>query len=306
MARLDATIGVVEADLLKNIKQMESVSYIYVVNKSKTLKGVISIKELFRQPKSKLIAAVMNKKLVVAHPSTAREKVAYLALKNNIKSVPIVDQTGKFLGAILNDDILRIIYEEVHEDSAHLAGVENFSAKIDNINALPLATALKHRLPWLLVGILGGLLAAEIIGRFEAVLDEYIILAAFIPLIVYIASAVSTQAGFFIIRDLAMNKKINFWSYAWRQFKVIGLMGLLIGAAIFGLIFWWQGSWVLAAVLAVSVFLTILSAIVTGIFLPYVFSRWRFDPANATGPIATIAQDIFNVIIYLAVAQLLL
>jgi len=302
----DNAIGYVEEHLLKNIKRLKSVNYIYVLGKENILEGVISIKELFRQPKAKKISSVMNKNLKVAYAHTDQEKVAYLALKNNIKSVPIVDQDGKFLGAVLNDDIMNIVYNELEEDVAHFAGVGHHAHKIDDINSMSLATSLKHRLPWLIVGILGGLVAAQVIGLFERTLSENIILAAFIPLIVYIASAVSTQISFFVVRDLAISKKINLVFYSLRQFNVVLFMSAIISILIFIISLLFYNELLIAAVLSISIFLTILSSIITGLFIPFIFNFLRFDPANASGPIGTIIQDLISVSIYLLVAGTLL
>ena len=300
------TISFVEKRLLRDIKEIESINYIYVVDKYNILEGVLSIKELFRQDKNKKVALVMNKNIVVSHPSSSQEKTAYLALENNIKSIPIVNKKKEFLGVVLSDDILRVIHSESQEDISHFAGIENNGANIDNIGSMSLFVSLKHRLPWLIIGIFGGILAAKIIGLFEYTLAENIILASFIPLVVYLASAVSTQAGFFIVRDLAIKKKINFLAYCWRQFRVILSLGFLLSILIFAFSYLFYNNLTISLVLAISILVTIISAIITGIFIPYAFSKLRFDPANASGPIATILQDIISVSLYLFIAKTLL
>lgn len=300
---LDNTIATVESHLLKEVKQLESINYIYVLGKDNSLKGVLSIKELFRQPKSKKVAAVMVREVVKARPHTDQEKVAYLALKNNIKAVPIVDRDDKFLGVVLSDDILKVTYNELQEDISRFAGLDRGSGRIDNIRRMPLLTSLKHRLPWLLIGILGGTVAAQVIRLFEGTLADNLILAAFIPLVVYIASAVGTQCGYFVVRDLALDRKLDFLAYVWRQFRVIVAMGIIISflVLIFSLLFYHTLAFSL--VLASAIFLTVLSSIVTGLFIPYLFSRLSYDPANASGPVATTIQDLISVTIYLTFAQ---
>ena len=302
----DNLIRTVEKYLLKNVKNLESINYVYVVSKNGILEGVISIKEIFRQPKNKKVSEVMTKNLIAAHQHTDQERVAHLALKNNIKSVPIINKDKKFLGAVLSDTILNIINREFQEDIARLAGVDHSGLTIDNISTMSLFSSLKHRLPWLIIGLLGGLLAAQVIGLFENTLTENIILAAFIPLIVYMSSAVSTQVGFFIIRDLVISPKINIFLYTLRQLKVIIFIGLIISILVFGITYIFYDEQLIALVLGLAMFLAILSSIITGLFIPYAFSRLRFDPANASGPIATIIQDLMSVLIYLSVANFLL
>jgi magnesium transporter len=300
------TISFVEKYLLKDIKKIESINYIYVVNKYNILEGVLSIKELFRQDKNKKVSLVMNKEIIVSYPSSSQEKTAHLALKNNIKSIPIVNKKKKFLGVVLSDDILRVIYNETQEDISHFAGIGNNDVNIDNISSMSLLLSLKHRLPWLIIGIFGGILAAQIIGLFEHTLAENIILASFIPLVVYLASAVGTQASFFIVRDLAIKKKIDFLAYSWRQFKVILSLGFFLSIIIFVFSYFFYNNLAISLVLALAILITIISSIITGIFIPYAFSKLRFDPANASGPIATILQDIISVGLYLLIAQALL
>lgn len=300
------TIRTVEEYLLKNVRQLESINYVYVLSKTGRLKGVLSIKEIFRQPKNSNISEVMVKELITAHPHTDRERVAYLALKNNIKAIPVIDKDGKFLGAVLSDTILNTLYQESQEDILHFAGVGHHKINIDDVTSMSLVASLKHRLPWLVLGLVGGILAAQVIALFETTLSENIILAAFIPLVVYMASAVGTQIGFFIIRDLAINPKIKFLIYSLRQFRVIFFLGIVISILIFAATLLFYGNLLLAFVLGLAMFLAILSSIITGLFIPYAFSRLRFDPANASGPIATIVQDLTSVTIYLLVAKWLL
>lgn len=300
-----ATIGEAEKDLRERIKDLESINYIYVLDEAGVLKGAVSIKEFFRPDKDRRLGQIMDKNLVTARLYTDQERVAYLALKNNIKSVPIVDHEGRFLGAVLNDDIVNIVFSESQEDISHLAGVnEGNLSKLGNPLLLPLWASLRHRLPWLILGLVGGLAAAGVISFFENTLAENILLAAFIPLIVYMASAVSTQLGYFIVRDLAIHHKINFRPYVWRQFRIIVLMGAIISALVFGAVVLIYQELLVAAVLAAAMWLAVISSVFTGIFIPYLFSRLKFDPADASGPIGTIIQDLLTVVIYLLVASI--
>lgn len=307
-AHLDDTVEVVKKKLLAEIHKTKSINYIYVLDKDNLLKGAISIKELFQQTKNQKISAVMAKDIVYAYAESDREEIAYLAVKNNLKSIPIIDKDDRFIGAVLSDDILSIVYKELQEDVSHFIGLDHKKGEgnVDDVRLMSVYASLKNRLPWLIIGILGGILTAQVISLFEHTLAKNIILAAFIPLVVYIASAIATQAGFFIVRDLALNKTIDFLSYTLKQFKVILLMGVVISLLIFAFVFVFYGEIGISLVLSLSIFLTILSAIVTGVLIPYAFSRLKFDPANASGPIATIIQDLLSVLIYLMVANSLM
>lgn len=307
-AHLDDTVEVVKKKLLAEIHKTKSINYVYILDNENLLRGAISVKELFQQTKNQKISAVMSKDMVFAYAESDREEIAYLAVKNNLKSIPIVDKDDRFIGAVLSDDILNIVYKELQEDVSHFIGLDGKTGEsnIDDVKSMSIYASLKNRLPWLIIGILGGILTAQVISLFEQTLAKNIILAAFIPLVVYIASAIATQAGFFIVRDLALNKTIDFLSYTLKQFKVILSMGFIISLLIFFFAFVFYGEIGISLVLSLSIFLTILSAIVTGILIPYAFSRLRFDPANASGPIATIIQDLLSVLIYLIVANSLM
>ena len=172
----------------------------------------------------------------------------------------------------------------------------------DDIFKLPLKKSLEHRLPWLLLGMLGGILAAKIIGSFELVLKKNLILAAFIPLIVYMSDAVGTQLEAFIIRDLTVNPKFKFSRYFFKQGQVLGLLALVISLILYIITYFLYADLKFSLVLSVALFVAVFSSVLTGLLMPYLFSRFRFDPANASGPIATVIQDILSVLIYFLVA----
>jgi len=290
--------------LLKK-KHFESINYLYIVDHENILLGAVSIKEIFRQAKETLLGSLIVDKLISVRLTTKAEAVANLALKYNIKSVPVIDAKGKLLGVVLSDAILEIAYYELQDDLSRLAGLNSLENSYA-ANPSSILASLKNRLPWLIVGLFGGFLISKIISSFENMLAVNVILAAFIPLIVYMASAVQTQIGFFIVRDLAFNPNINFLLYAWRQFRVVTVMGLSISVLVLMFTFIFYQDWLIAYILALAMFLAILSSIITGVLIPFIFQRLKFDPASASGPIATIIQDLVSIAIYLLVAQTLL
>jgi len=303
-AQPDNTIKKIEEILLKEVKKFETINYIYLTHKNGKLAGVISIKDILRQPKSTLASEVMIKDLIIAHPYTDQERLASLALKNSIKAVPVVNQEGILLGVVPSDTILRIAYEEADEDIFRLGGIEKFkrSKNLDDTMKLSFITLLKHRLPWLLIGLLGGLLAAQIIGFFEKTLEENLILATFIPLIVYMGGATLAQTQAFLIRDLAINPNLKFSKYFIKQLTVILLIGLIASLIVFLFGFIFFNNLIIVEILTVALFAAIASSILTGLIIPYIFYSCKMDPANASGPIATIIQDILGVTLYFLIA----
>ncbi|MBI2852467.1 MAG: magnesium transporter [Chloroflexi bacterium] len=301
------------ADLstLKNLlaeqsHQYATINYIYVVDHENHIVGVFSIKEFFqKQQVRQHVDDIMRMNVVSVSPDTDQERVALLALQNNIKAVPVVDDRGVMLGVVPPDSVLKVLNQEAVEDVLRVGGIYH-KGGLDDLRRLSVRKAVQHRLPWLLIGMVGGLLAAGIIGRFEGTLSRNLVLAAFIPLVVYMADAVGTQMETFIIRDLAINPTLKFISYFFKQARIALLIGLLTGIllAMTGYLLYRDAR--LSTVLGIALFLATMSSVVSGLGVPYLFRKLRFDPANASGPIGTIIQDILSVLVYFVTASLLL
>ncbi len=307
-AHPEQTLQQVRDSLAKTITDSETINYIYVLDSGNRLTGILSIKDLFRfQADTKIGNLCRTEKLITVHPDTPQERVAYLALRHNIKAIPVVDRSGVYLGVIPSDAILRILYRETHEDLLHLAGIHRGgSTPFDSVLTLPLLTSVWHRLPWLLLGLAGGLLAAQLVAQYEETLRANLLLAAFIPLIVYMSDAVGTQMEAFIIRDMAVEHRLPFLRYLTRQIAVIAIISLLLGGSLFLIANFLHGNARTSVVLGVSLSAAVLSSVLTGLIIPYVFSRMRLDPANASGPTATILQDLLSILVYFSIAEQLL
>jgi magnesium transporter len=307
LATMEQTLGDVQDMLQGSVSAHESINYIYVVDETRKLAGILSIKDLYRHTHTTKVSTVAKKdSIVTVKATTDQERVAYLALQHNIKAIPVVDHEHHFLGVIPSDTILTILYKETHEDLLRLSGVHHHKSMFDNVLTLSLWDSFKHRIPWLFVGLLGGLLAAKFIQLFEGTLEQNLVLTAFVPLVVYMSSAVGTQMGGFMIRDLAIVHQLPFAKYFYRQFLITLAMALCFSVLLFVVTSLFYGSVVLSVVLGVSLFVSIISSIFTGLVIPEFFSLLKMDPANASGPIATIIQDLLTIVIYFSVAALLL
>lgn len=298
----ELTIGQLIGQIEKNIAHYDTINYVYVVNKKKELVGVFSIKEVFTAPKTARAKDIMKKELVVVHPYTDQERVAILAIRHNIKAIPVVDKERKLMGVVDSDTILNILHSEHLEDILHFAGIHKFNDPHHDIMKAPAMVHFQKRMPWLMLGLLGGLVAAGVVGSFETALQAQIVLAAFIPTVVYIADAVGTQTQTIFIRWLALEEKLDFRRYVFREVKIALLMALLLGIVIAAI-----GSWVwgtlIGGILGTSVFLGSLVAAAVAIFLPWLFFRLNYDPAIASGPFATIIRDILSLLLYFTIAS---
>ncbi|SRR6056297_386408 len=299
-----STIGELVSYLENKVSSFDSIDYIYVLNRKRELVGVLSIKETLRQPRKSLVSSIMKKDIVKAAPFTDQEKISYLSLKNNIKAVPVVDKNHKFLGAVLSDTILKVLYGEMREDIAHLAGAPD-SPEQSAVD-MSVGKIIKHRLPWLFLGLVGGILAAEIVGIFEHTLSENIILASFMPLIMYMGGATLSQTQAFFIRDLAFRDDLPFLKYVLKQLAAILVIALVLSGVIYLISFFRFGFSEVGTVLAVALFAVLCTTVITGLFIPLFFLKIKKDPADGSGPLSTIIQDILGVMIYFLIASWLL
>lgn len=293
--------------VFRGARDYDAVQYVYLTDPAGRLAGVVSLKNLLRSdPGAPAAEATARRTLIALHPADRREKAATLALEHNLKQVPVVDDEGTFLGAVTEDAILSILHHESREKLLRLSGIHPAHRDVDDVLEIPLMQALKHRLPWLLIGLLGGLVTARFVGLFERTLEKNLVLASFIPLVVYMADAVGTQMEAFVIRDFAVHRRLDYARYFLKQLAIVALSAVVISALLTlgGVLL--SRDPALLAVLAISLVLAILSSVLTGLVIPYLFRRMRFDPADASGPIATIVQDFLSVVIYFAVASWIL
>ena len=194
----------VKDNIFKKAQNLETLNYVYVLEKGK-LVGVFSLKEIFKRKDDERAKDFMGTRIIKVNPHQGQEKVAFLAIKHNLKAIPVVDKDNIFLGVVPSDIILNILHKENIEDVFLSAGLYKKEELSSKILEAPAGLLAKIRLPWLVLGLFGGILAAQITIIFEAPLKSHFILAAFIPLIVYMADAVGSQTQTLYIKNLALN-----------------------------------------------------------------------------------------------------
>lgn len=302
----DEKIIDIQKKLFEKAQEFETLNYIYVVDKEKKLIGVFSIKNVFQEQKEIKVKEIMEEKVVKARPYTDQEKVALLALKHNLKAIPVVDKDNIFLGVVPSDIILDILHSEGIEDILRFAGISkqnNFANKTIKSSFFLLSWI---RLPWLIFGLFGGLLAAQIINFFETSLKNHFILAAFIPLIVYMADAVGVQSQTLFIRNITFNSKLEIKKYFVKEIKTSIVIALVLGSLLSLISFIFLKSFEMVIILGFSLFLTVISASFIAILIPWILQNFKKDPAIGSGPFATIIRDVLSLIIYFSIAFLML
>ena len=306
IAKTTETISEIEKYLFNNIKELDTINYIYVVDKEQRLKGVISIKEIFRQPKEAVVSEIMDKRLVRARLRTNQERVALLAIKYNLKAIPIVDKEEKLLGIVSSDAMLDILHQEATEDILSLAGVHRADNVAIDVIKDPSKTIIWARLPWLLIGLAGGIIAARILGFFAVTLETQIIFAFFIPVMLYMSNAVAIQSQTMFIRSLTLDPKLEAKTYFSKEIKIGGFIALVCALLLTLISFLWQGSPFIGIILGLSMFISTTWAVILSIFIPWLLRRLKKDPVLGSGPFGTVLNDVSTLIIYFSVVSLMI
>ncbi|MDP2836347.1 MAG: magnesium transporter [Methanobacteriaceae archaeon] len=303
---LNQTIGEVQEYLETNSIEFDNIDYIYVLDDSNSLKGVISIKKLLSSSHPLKASAVMHPEPISITKNTEPEEVVYLALSHGLKSIPVIENGNDFLGIITHYDILRIFNKEVQEDIFKFGGI--FHKVGDEYTSIQSSAfhMIRSRLPWLIIGVMGGIAAASLIARFESLLSSFIALAAFIPIMVYMSDAAGTQSEALIIRSMALDTNLNMRFYIIREIKVAAVIALVSGLLAGLMAFITRSNPLLGAIIFLSMFFSIIASVIIATISPLIFKKLNFDPAVATGPLATIVSDIITLAIYLGVALLLI
>jgi magnesium transporter len=292
--------------LFEKANDFETLNYIYIIDRKEKLVGVLSLKDVFQKPGESKVKDLMVKDIIRARPHTDQERVAILALRHNLKSVPVVDKEDVFLGVVPSDVILGILHSENVEDFLRFAGISKRDAILNKTLQFPVSVLAKIRLPWLIFGLLGGLFAAKIVTFFEGPLKVHFVLAAFIPLIVYMADAVGVQAQTLFIRNLALDSRLDTRKYFLKEIKISLVIALILGSFLVLISFLWFGLLNIGIILGVSLFLTVICACLIAVLVPWLLQNLKKDPAIGSGPFATIVRDILTLAIYFSVASLML
>lgn len=304
---VEDTLEQVENRLMHNSHDYSTMDYIYITTPENILKGVISIKNLIiSSDKTLLTSDIMIKDLVTVNPNTNQERVVYQALSNGLKAIPVVDEEEKLLGAVPYDTILQIFNQEVQKDIFNFGGIfHKVGKEYTSINSTA-SHMIRSRLPWLIIGVIGGTLAASLIAQFEELLSSFIALASFIPVMVYMSDAAGAQTEALIIRSMALDTKLNIRKYLSREIIVAIALAAASGLFAAFLAYVTRQNLTLGIIIFLALFFSIIASVIINTLAPLILKRFNYDPALATGPLATIFSDITTLAIYLAVALTLL
>ncbi len=275
---------------------------IYVVDNENILKGRLSLKDLLISPNNAHIKDVYIPKVDYVSVNEDPEEVAKIMAKYDLEAIPVVDEMKRLVGRITIDDIVDVIKEEADKDYQQMAGIAQDVYADDSILDLTRA-----RLPWLIVGLVGGLGAAFIMGTFESIISEHAILFFFTPLIAAMAGNVGVQSSAIIVQGIANDDiKGSIGARLSKELFLSLLNGLILAVLLFLSTWVWKGELLTASAVSLSLIAVIIIAGLIGTFIPLFLNKRGIDPAVATGPFITTSNDIFGILIYFWIAKLIL
>jgi magnesium transporter len=283
--------------------QFESATHIAVCENGK-LVGVLRVEDLFGALSDAKVGEIMDADPPAVATGMDQEKAAWKAVQDGESALAVVDVGGRFVGFIPPHRLLAVLLHEHDEDMARLGGFLRDSSSARSVSEEPISKRYWHRVPWLLLGLAGALLAAYAVGLFEKQLQANVMIAFFIPGIVYLADAVGTQTETLVIRGLSVGVPIR---QVLRREILTGLaIGLTLSIAFFPFGLWWWGSAAIVVTVVLSIFAACATANLVAMALPWMFHRAGIDPAFGSGPMATVIQDLLSIVIYLALASVIM
>jgi magnesium transporter len=284
-------------------EEVENLYYLWVVDDSEKLVGVISLRDLVLESPYRRISEIMNPEVISVDVNRDQEEVAQLVKKYDLVSIPVVDEYNRLVGRITHDDIIDVIEDETDEDISMMAGV--IHQEIAEESAIKISRA---RLPWLIVGFTGELIAAAVINNFKSSLETIIALAFFFPLIMAMGGNTGTQAATVTVRGLATGDIgiLNVGKRLWTEMRVALFNGAILGILLGLIVGTWISDYRLGAVIALSLTMIVLLSGSVGGAVPLILKRFNIDPAIATGPFVSTSNDIMGLLIYLGLVTIFL
>lgn len=289
-------------EMRRQAENVTRVHSIYVTDKEGKLKGRLSLKDLLTASEKTKISEVYIPKVDYVTVHTEGEEVARIMQKYDLEAIPVIDEEGVLVGRITIDDIVDFIKDEAEKDYQMAAGLSQDVEADDSVWVLTRA-----RLPWLVLGLFGGLGSVYIMKGFDEAIANYPILFFFTPLIAAMAGNVGVQSSAIIVQGLA-NDNVK-GSLVHRLLKEVGLAlinGTALGALVmlFGLI---VGQDILVSItISISMLSVIIVAALIGTFVPIILDRRGVDPAIATGPFITTSNDIFGIFLFFYLSKIIL
>ncbi len=288
-------------EIRRQAENVQKIYSVYVVDDEDKLLGRVPLKELILAKSQAKIADIYNSEIISIYTYQKEEEIADIIQKYDLESAPVINVQGKLVGRITVDDIIDVITEMADEERKLMAGIAEDVEEDDSVWVLSRA-----RLPWLVIGLLGGLVGARFIGVFEEDLLKVASLAFFIPLIIATGGNVGIQSSALVVQSLAT--VTIFETTIWQKFIKTLFVAILNSIVLAGLVYgflYFSYSPKLAFVVGVALFSVVILASLLGTIIPIVLDKMGFNPALASGPFITTTIDLLGLAVYFTVAHLL-
>jgi magnesium transporter len=289
-------------EMRKQAEDLDEIYYIYVVSDENVLLGILSLKALLLASASTRVKDIFNAGVRSVQTDTPSEEVAQIMEKYDLIVLPVVDSIGRLMGRITIDDVVDVIRDEAERDYQLASGITTDVETTDSPARLSRA-----RLPWLIIGLLGGIVVAAVIGRFEEDIQVNPEMAFFIPLIAAMAGNVGIQSSAIIVQGIASNSLGLESTYrTLGKELIVSLMnGIILSGLLFLYNFFFSKNLALTFTVSTSLLVVIIFAAMFGTMIPLLLHRLKIDPAVATGPFITTMNDIMGLFIYFLMGRIL-
>lgn len=284
-------------------EEQGDIPHVFVVDDDGCLNGTLSLRDILLSRPSRSVREIASRDVRSVPAEMDQEQVAEMVRKYDLVVVPVVDDRGRPIGQITLDDILDVYEEEVAEDIARLSGGLQEESPADSV-----VDVSRNRLPWLLLGLCGGILSAWVISRFTGSLEKALKISFFIPVIAAMGGNVGIQSSAVVVRGLATREidTANTRARLVKEVAVGALNALLLAAVLWVVVTLWLGEMALGVIVGVSLAVAMSFAAIVGSAVPVLLRRMGVDPALATGPFVTTTNDIVGLAIYLGLTSALL
>jgi magnesium transporter len=302
-AKEDETVAEVIARIREAGDDVQDLSYVFVVGDNDRLRGQASLRRLLLALPHQRMRDISEECELVVDVHEDQEQVAQNFQKYDLRSAPVVDEAGRLIGRITVDDVFDVIFEEVDEDFMRMAGTseeEIYSDKISN--------AVRLRLPWLFVNLLGGLVSGYLMWIFRVALQDVLALITFIPVTMALGGSVGMQSSTIVVRGLAIGRVVpgQVLRVMFKELRVGLVMGLVIGLGGALLARFWHHRMDIGLIVGLAMLSAITLSSLLGAMVPLLFRRLGVDPALASGPFVTTCNDMIGVLNYMGIATLML
>ena len=301
--RADVAIDVVLRFLRMRGEIPEHTDHLFVVNRNGRYLGRVALTALLTTDPDQVIAEIVDDSQPAIRASTTLDHVAEEFENHRYVSAPVVDADNRLVGRITVDDVIDLVRDRAEHDLMSMAGLTE-----EEDMFAPVAAASRRRALWLGINLLTAFLAAAVIGKFQATLEQIVALAVLMPVVASMGGVAGTQTLTLIVRGLALGQVSwdNARDLVKREVAIGGLNGLL-WAAVIALVAWaWFGDWRISAVIGAAIVINLLAAALSGVLIPLLLKRFAVDPALAGGVVLTTVTDVVGFLAFLGLGTLFL